>query len=307
MGDYRHVPDELRPVVDAGFEIFPLAPGRKKPRDVGWQQIDYSEFDFVRWDGGIGIRLKQNQAVVDGDPRNYAEGDDPIKRLSQDIGFDLTTALTVSTGGGGWHYYLRLPDGATVKNGSLGEAGYPGVDIKTRGGLVVAPGSFHPTTQRQYRLVNDAPVPLAPAALIDMRRRRRADSPPRPGVLDVEEMVECLSALDVVQFGKGQYERFRALAMSCHDATGGGGLAEFQHWAAGDPDYGTFEDDEMIERAWHGFEAGREGGVSYRTLLHEVAEASRPDLAARIRAKIECEPLDFTWEPEPLDFGGDDG
>jgi hypothetical protein len=310
---YSHVPAELRPLVEAGFEIFPLSPGRKKPRDIGWQTLDYSEFDFEHWDGGIGIRLKQNQVVVDDDPRNYEPGDDPVKRLSEAIGFDLITAPTVITGSGGRHFYLQLPNDVTVTNGSLKVAGFPGIDIKTSGGFVVAPGTFHPETGKAYQLVDGAlnhGVPTAPDALIEMRRKPvRADSPPRPGVLDVDEMGELLSVLDPAVFGKGQYERFRALAMSCHDATGGGGLAEFLQWAAGDPAYGSFEDDEMIERAWHGFEAGKVGGITYKTLLHEVAEAGRPDLAARLRSKIEFEALPDehdveVFEPDPRTMAG---
>lgn len=57
------------------------------------------------------------------------------------------------TGGGGLHYYFRLPGGAKVRN-SVGKLG-PGVDVKTEGGYVVVPPSPHPSGKR-YRWRGEA-------------------------------------------------------------------------------------------------------------------------------------------------------
>lgn len=285
----------------------PLSPGRKTPAHKGWRQKDYAQFDFLRWQrqgGGIAIRLKDDQAVIDDDPRNHADGDDPICRLSNAIGLDLTTAPTVVTGSGGKHFYLRLPDGVRVKNGSLKDLGYPGIDVKTGGGFVVAPGSLHPENQRPYRPLwcGRLDIPTAPDTLVALvRRPARTERPMRPGVLDPEELAELLAVVDPTAYGKGHYDRWVQFGAACNSACPGG-LVEFQEWAAGDPDYATFEDDEVIERMWHSFDPDREGGASYRTLLAAVAEAGHPDLAAKYGSKIDFEahPVDEHWREMPV-------
>ena len=87
----------------------------------------------------LGARLRDDQLVVDADPRNYPAGDDPLARLRRDVG--LPDGPTVETGGGGLHIYLRKPEGLRVRD-ALDE--YPGVEFKTLGRQVLVPPSVHP-------------------------------------------------------------------------------------------------------------------------------------------------------------------
>ncbi len=52
----------------------------------------------------------------------------------------LRNTVSVKTGGGGSHHYYKIPKGIKVPNRV---AILPGVDIRSDGGLVVAPGSIH--------------------------------------------------------------------------------------------------------------------------------------------------------------------
>jgi len=73
--------------------------------------------------------------VIDVDPRNG--GDQALERLQVEHG-KLPSTLTVATGGGGTHFYFRAPSGVRFKKELV-----PGIDLKSRGGYVLAPPSNH--------------------------------------------------------------------------------------------------------------------------------------------------------------------
>lgn len=299
---------ELVPVKAAGYRMFPLA--GKTPRDKGWQTNSYTVTEIKRWleqGANIGIVLGDEDLVVDIDPRNG--GDEALCRLEDDLGVDLSTAPAVLSGrgDGGRHIYFRKPAGLRVA-GSLG--GYEGIDFKSKGGLVVAPGSRHPLTGGLYHHDPDTPpltdVTMAPQALLDAIARRVpvGNRGLGGGELSVEQLEMLLGALDPRDYGHGRYDSWIRLAAACHDATGGEGLDVWLDWAARDESYGT-EADELNRRTWETFTVGRPGGASYVTLLREVAGAGRPDLAARIEPGLVFEDdrpdLDFSAPSRRLD------
>ncbi|QJW92561.1 bifunctional DNA primase/polymerase [Frigoriglobus tundricola] len=87
----------------------------------------------------------------------------------------LPTTPTVATGGGGKHFYFRLPTGTKIGN----RAGIaPGIDVRGDGGYVVAVPSLHSSGQRYEWLVTpDTPLAEAPDWLLTMLR---TNAPPRP-------------------------------------------------------------------------------------------------------------------------------
>lgn len=249
----------LKAFARADYKLFPLKRGTKIPRDEGWQTKPYSlAGDIAAWvkgGGNIGVRLRDIDLVLDVDPRNFAPGDDPLRRLHQDVGVDVEDAPTVVTGrgDGGRHIYWRKPAGMRVV-GKL--EGYEGIDFRSAGMFVVAPGSVHPDTGGLYYM-QEEPLPLisdvreAPDALLALIARE--DNPIRiggegAGVMTNEQMAAMLAVLDPADYGRGRYDKWIALAAACHDATGGGGLIEFLAWCAGDPDYA----DEARRSAWLG-------------------------------------------------------
>jgi hypothetical protein len=80
--------------------------------------------------------------ALDVDPRNGGEAS--WKKITGAIG-TLPLTSTTRTGGGGWHYVLQYT-GNTIK--SVGLTEYPGIDIKAKGGSIVAPPSLHISGQR---------------------------------------------------------------------------------------------------------------------------------------------------------------
>ena len=114
-----------------------------------------------------GIELDGRLLVVlDFDPRNG--GYDTKANLEASNG-RLPDTVRVITGGGGEHlYFVCWPD-VTLKS-KLG----PGIDIKWRGGYVVAPPSIHPETGKSYEwdplhnLLEGASIAPLPQWIIDM-------------------------------------------------------------------------------------------------------------------------------------------
>ena len=84
--------------------------------------------------------------VLDVDPRNG--GDGSLLELERVHG-SLPETASVSTGGGGRHFYFAAPKGA-ARSGVLAD----GLDFKADGGYVVAPPSIHPDGG-EYRWLND--------------------------------------------------------------------------------------------------------------------------------------------------------
>lgn len=281
----------LRPFAAAGYLLFPLSRGRKVPRDKGWRTKTYSSADLKRWmanGGNLGIRLRDVDLVLDVDPRNFRAGDDPLARLSALVGKDLDNAPTVMTGrgDGGRHLYFRKPAGLRIV-GKLDD--FPGIDFRSIGGLIVAPGSIHPDTGRPYIVDNVIAPPIgdiaeAPAALLDMLARpallmRAGDG---VGRISSDQLSQLLAALDPTDYGPGHHDRWFALMAACHDATAGHGLPEWLAWCAGDALYDNEADEAATTRRWESLTAGRDGGASYRTLLKAVADAGRADLVAAL-------------------------
>jgi DNA-binding IscR family transcriptional regulator len=95
-------------------------------------------------------------------------------------GLSLPPTITAETGGGGLHYWYRLPEGVRVEN-TVRLA--PGLDVRTKGCYVVAPPSVHRSGAR-YRWADccapeDVTIADAPAWLLDLiATRPRAPRPP---------------------------------------------------------------------------------------------------------------------------------
>ncbi len=91
--------------------------------------------------------------VLDVDPKNG--GDESLAALVAQHG-PLPATVEASTGGGGRHFLFRPDARVRCSAGRLGH----GLDVRGRGGYVVAPPSVHPSGCRYRWVVRD--VPLAP-------------------------------------------------------------------------------------------------------------------------------------------------
>lgn len=309
---------DVEGLIRAGLTLIPLhrwnaidARGRqrgKSPLDPAWQAKDYDSREVLerarRAGLNVGVRLPPNWVVLDVDPRNFPEGRDPLAELVRDAGLDLSQAPHVRTGSGGHHYYFRKPADVQLLD-SLED--YPGLEFKSHGRQVVAPGSIHPCG-RPYEWDDLAPfpeeAPPMPDRLLAMARRpvRAHGEAAGFGELTPEKLAETLEQIDPTDFSA--HDDWLALMMACHHATAGEGRQEFIDWSTQDPDY--LDDAWIIGRRWDSLHASPSGGRRGRPVtikfLHKVVQEAGGEVA---RPDPEDD-FDAWDEPDDLGQGVDD-
>src|SRR5262249_36786633 len=145
-----------------------------------------------------GFRLPADMVVIDVDPRNGGEAG--FDSLCSDFGLDPDEFPCVITGSGGFHCYTLNPTGARVVD-TL-EA-YPGVEFKSVGRQVVAPGSIHPNG-KPYRWSPDHP-PISAIGKLPTTLRKAITRPEREAVdgggqYEPHELARLLEKIDARDF-----------------------------------------------------------------------------------------------------------
>jgi len=288
-------PAQLEPFRGSGFELIPLhgpndldRNGRSigKAPGKGWrdsQPLDVAAaVDVMNGGRNIGVRLRACDLVMDVDPRNFPPGTDPLRQLQADLGIKLTDYPTVVTGSGGQHIYMRKPDEMAVKEAI---SHYPGIEFKSLGRQVVAPGSVHPNTGEPYLWDDLGPmiadcVPDAPEVLLGLIRRPERVSVTEAGEVEAEQLAEMLSGLNAEDYR--DHDRWLELMMACHHATGGAAREEFIAWSTSDTSYSDHAD--IIGRRWDSLQTDRKGFTA-RTLYMHLHKAGRGDLIPRPSAQ----------------------
>ena len=148
-----------------GFHVFPLKPGAKTPAtSTGWKASTTDRELVRRWWSkhptmNVGIATGPSRLVViDLDhgkpwpgpgepPAGVTSGGDVLVTIAESLhaigdGSWMFDVPSVRTPSGGSHLYYRLPPGVEVSS-SAGKVG-PWIDVRARGGYVVAPWSSTP-------------------------------------------------------------------------------------------------------------------------------------------------------------------
>lgn len=160
----------------------------KHPQIMAWpQNASTDEQKIRRWwsqwpKANVGIACGEQSGLwvmdVDG-----AEGKNCLRHLRMDNQPDLPITPRSITGSGGEHYLFLYEPG--LKN----EVRFaPGLDIRTEGGLIVAPPSIH-GTGAVYEWASDAdpdevPVQAAPEWLIRLIRAAAREAAPRAAITE---------------------------------------------------------------------------------------------------------------------------
>jgi DNA-binding MarR family transcriptional regulator len=122
---------------------------------------------FARWPGeNVGLKTGSGSGtvIIDVDPRNG--GMETLGRLQAEHGHLPPTRLHAS-GGGGYHYVLRYPEGVMeVPSRTIG----PGVEVKADGAGVVLPPSTH-TSGGSYEVLINTPLAPLPSWVVEIASR----------------------------------------------------------------------------------------------------------------------------------------
>jgi hypothetical protein len=284
---------------DVRLDLIPLRRRDKMPADKRWQERAYDQGEVLeraRRDGlNLGVRLPADVVVVDVDPRNFPAGRDSLAELAAAFGLPLTSAPHVLTGNlshPGHHFYFRKPAGAVLLDSV---DGFAGVEFKSLGRQVVAPGSVHPTGGL-YRWAPDSPplhrMPDLPARLVEAARRPERKRATGAGEITAEQLATSLEHLDPTGFR--EHDAWCELMMACHHATDGAGRQEFIDWSTSDPKFADHE--WVVGRRWDSLHADRDDAVTIATLrkrLNEVGtDIAPPDAADDFDVWVEVEPAE---------------
>jgi hypothetical protein len=145
-------------------------------------------FDYQAPQANLGV-VTEKMVVIDIDPRHG--GDESFAALEREHG-EMPLTWRVLTGGGGEHVMFAAPDGIAITSSNAEQTNNPplglGIDIRARGGFIVAPPSRHMSGRRYAWSVDHHPQDvkkLAPApdwliARLQARTTASGDAEPNP-------------------------------------------------------------------------------------------------------------------------------
>ena len=149
-----------------GFKVFPIKPGAKHPPLLnGWPTKATTDPATVEtyWlpmpDANIGLHCV-GMIVLDVDTAKGGAESLEFLRMTH----DLPDTLTTLTPSGGRHLFYRLPEGHKGVPNSVGALG-KGLDVRSTGGYVVAPGSNTPAGEYAFEHP-DVAIAAAPEWLL---------------------------------------------------------------------------------------------------------------------------------------------
>ncbi|MEP0144510.1 MAG: bifunctional DNA primase/polymerase [Parasphingorhabdus sp.] len=245
-------------------------------RDIAPMSIDDAK-EHLRRGFNVGVRLKRTDLVLDVDQRHYDKGKDSLAQFAKDLGIDLSDFPKVVTGSGGFHYYMKKPIDLALRS-NLKE--YPGLEFKSYGCQMVAPGSVHPDTGKNYQwdplTVEVSRTPQVPDSMLALLKK----PDPRNNIVqggDVtpEQLAVMLAGLNINDYA--DHDAWLNMMMACHHATGGEGREEFIEWSTSHPQY---SDDALpIGKRWDSLSTERGGpSVTVNTLYKALHESGKDHL-----------------------------
>lgn len=217
---------------------------------------------------GIPTGATSGFSVLDVDV--HKGGDDALFALEQEHG-KLPETVMQLTGGGGYHYLFKTPDGVKIKNSveSLGT----GLDIRGDGGYVVGAPSNH-ISGREYVWEaschpRDVEIADMPGWLLDRVRElpKTAKNEPEKGTVilppsDVARIRQALAYVD-----PESRDVWLEVGMSLHST--GAGRQAFGLWVEWSRESEKFDPTDA-GRVWSSFKTG--GGITIATLFKRAKD-----------------------------------
>jgi len=149
--------------IKAGIMLTPCLGDTTIPMRKGFQNTPYDP-SFVPDELNYQAILSYKIMVIDVDPRAFAEGDKPLKRLFDDLQINrdklFENTFIVSTPSGGWHIYLSKIETMKIRQ-NLKD--YKGLEFKDR--WITAAGSYRIMPKKingAYKIHKNTPANLAP-------------------------------------------------------------------------------------------------------------------------------------------------
>lgn len=256
--------------LEKGKSLILLNPNSKTPCNAGWTTHDYDKTDIESHNGNLGWRLGSNDIVLDIDPRNG--GQESFFRLCSDL--KLSLQGTVTTAGGGFHVYFKLPSSMVGWKFKKELPEYKGIDFLTKGRYVVIAGSVVDDKFYRFALPQGFYQAELPDTLGAIYRKVIAG---KPTISDDESFMELVgsnanwsddkvkSVLDKIDPDVG-HDEWVNVGMALHHWHPVEGKELWNEWSKGSDKY----DLRVLESKWRSF--SNDGGVTMGTLVHMARE-----------------------------------
>lgn len=200
---------------EKGLRLVPLMGKRALVKE--WQHLHLDESDVRSWFRQPGINI----GIITGEPLVVVDTDsDEAEIWVKENGISSTTE--VRSGRGGLHRYFIGPAGAEIHS-KQGLHGIHGLDVKAWHSYIVAAGSIHPQTGKQYEYVpgkqlrelHDLPV-FDQRWLVNGIRREPQHKPKNKSVLadgKVNDIRAYIRAIPSVQGQNGSNACYRVACL----------------------------------------------------------------------------------------------
>jgi hypothetical protein len=139
-------------------------------------------FWFLAPEANVGIATGPHAIGLDVDPREG--GNEKLGELETKYG-SLPKTWRARTGSGGDHYFFEPSANVEIRNFQGGKRGAPlnGIDLRGKGGLLVAAPSLHESGNTYSWIVTPRSIPIAP---MPMWFTEAFKSPPKPQMTDAD-------------------------------------------------------------------------------------------------------------------------
>lgn len=308
-------------LIAAGFSIFPLRPNVKAGfyKNVSWKRTTTDDpVQAMYWHSGIakgeddsgnpvsfegcswGIACgPSNICVVDIDVKDGAPGLVSKAQMEQEYGA-LNPGFVVQTQSGGAHYYFTGK--CRSQNNFLGsKEDKSGIDIKSDGGMVMAPGSIV-NGEDGYVVINGTPADMttAPQWIIKslgQRAVRKAVELVAGKEMSDLQRRELESALDYIPCTDYDTIIYTVGMAIHHSYPGSDGLEVWDDWCKG---LGERYDSSLCEKKWITFRQSTDSSKdrTVASLFFEAKQNRWPGVTAAEAFEIEATLPD---EDEPLE------
>ena len=200
-----------------GFSVVPVAPGKKFPPLVEWEEFQHRQATDEEITDWWTKTPKANIAIITGKISNLAVADfdkyDPKYSEETALEYFPDTIITpsVETPQGGSHLYFRYPD-TDLRNNARA---LPGIDLRAEGGYVIAPPSINGNGKKygwQVKLA-DAEIQNVPDGYLSFISNK-AFNIYRGVTNDNKQVVTSVTSCDIL-FQKGTRDQDLFHAANC--------------------------------------------------------------------------------------------
>ena len=256
-----------------GWFVFPLLPRSKAPATTNGFKAASDRPEVIKslWGSRTNLNIGLSTGnisqcwILDVDADKG--GLESIEKWENKYG-SLPDTLTSKTGGGGKHYFFKIPNGMNIPSNANKLS--PGIDLRGTGGYAAIPPSVHPNGNQYIWVDEGAEIEDTPKWLIkliqDMVKKPVVQKPTYTGVSQTIgdwTSEDVLSMLDVID---AEYrDTWIHVGMALHE--GGWPLSMWDVWSAKSDKYKPGEP----FKKWQGFSPG--DGITMGTLVY-MAESN---------------------------------